>query len=307
MTDVPVGRRASVAAPATSANLGPGFDALGLALALRDDVSVEVVDAGVSVAVDGEGADAVARDETNLVVRAVRIGLDALGVRAPGLRLVCRNRIPHGRGLGSSAAAIVGGLRLASALHGDGLDDGDLIALATDIEGHPDNVAACALGGLTIAYAAHARPRAVRLDVHPALSPVVFVPSAALSTEVARALLPAEVPHRDAVANSARSALLVAAMTAHTELLLDATEDRLHQAYRQPSMPESIDLITRLRDAGHAAVVSGAGPAVLVLATPSTPIDADAWAPTGWRAMRLSVDFGGAVATRLTASAARRE
>jgi homoserine kinase len=297
MSDLPTGRRASVAAPATSANLGPGFDSLGLALALRDDVSVQVVDSGLSVAVEGEGADTVARDETHLVVTALRIGLDTLGVRAPGLRLVCRNRIPHGRGLGSSAAAIVGGLRLASALYGDGLGDGDLIALATEIEGHPDNVAACALGGMTIAYSAPTRPRAVRLDVHPALSPVVFVPSAALSTEVARGLLPAAVPHGDAVANAARSALLVAAMTMHPDRLLDATEDWLHQAYRQPAMPESIDLITRLRAAGHAAVVSGAGPTVLVLATPAAPIDDGAWAPAGWQAMRLSVDSEGAVAT----------
>jgi homoserine kinase len=297
MTELPAGRRASGAAPASSANLGPGFDALGLALDLHDDVEVEVVDAGLSVVVEGEGADAVARDETNLVVRALRTGLDAIGAHAPGLRLVCRNRIPHGRGLGSSAAAIVGGLRLASALHGGGLGDGDVLALATDIEGHPDNVAACVLGGLTIAYPAEGGPRAVRLDVHPALSPVVFVPSAALSTEVARGLLPAEVPHRDAVANSARSALLIAAMTVRPDLLLEATEDRLHQAYRQPAMPDSIDLVTRLRAAGHAAVVSGAGPSVIVLATALAPIDPDEWVPAGWRAMRLSVDASGAVTT----------
>jgi homoserine kinase len=297
MIELPVGLRASVVAPATSANLGPGFDALGLALALRDDVSVEVVDSNVTVVVDGEGADTVARDETNLVVRALRVGLDALGARAPGLRLVCRNRIPHGRGLGSSAAAIVGGLRLASALHGDGLDDASLLALATEIEGHPDNVAACALGGLTIAYLTDGGPRAVRLEVDRLLAPMVFVPPAPLSTEVARDLLPADVPHRDAVANSARSALLVAAITAHGELLLDATEDRLHQAYREPAMPESIDLVRRLRAGGHAAVVSGAGPTVLVLATLSVPIDSDAWVPAGWRAMSLAVDPHGAVST----------
>jgi homoserine kinase len=298
MAELPVGRRARVATPATSANLGPGFDALGLALDVRDEIEVEVVASGLSVVVAGEGADSVARDESNLVVRAVRAGLDALDAQAPGLRLGCDNRIPHGRGLGSSAAAIVGGLRLASALCGEGLDDVDLLALAARIEGHPDNVAACVLGGLTIAYAGRSAGdavRAVRLDVHSSISPVLFVPAQPLSTEVARELLPVEVPHRDAVDNAARSALLVAALTADPELLFDATEDRLHQSYRRPAMPETLDLVDRLRAAGHAAVVSGAGPSVLVLASASTPVDEAAWLPAGWTAIRTSVGRRGAV------------
>jgi homoserine kinase len=279
---------------ATSANLGPGFDALGLALALFDHIETEVVDEGVSVAVEGEGADTVARDETNLVARALRMGLDSRGSRAPGLRVVCRNRIPHGRGLGSSAAAIVGGLQLAAMLHGAAVADGELLALATDIEGHPDNVAACLLGGLTIAYSVDGSARAVRLDVHPEVAPVVFEPPTPLSTDEARGLLPRDVPHRDAAANSARSALLVAALTARPDRLFDATEDRLHQSYRRPAMPESIDLVERLRADGHAAVVSGAGPTVLVLSTSSTPMEHELWTPAGWRAMGLSVHPGGA-------------
>jgi homoserine kinase len=300
MAELAVGRRASVTTPATSANLGPGFDALGLALDLRDHIDAEVVESGVSVDVAGEGEGAVARDDSNLVVRALLAGLDALHAEAPGLRLACVNRIPHGRGLGSSAAAIVGGLRLAAALSGDGFDDGGLLALAAQLEGHPDNVAACLLGGLTIAYSPPTQghpPEAVRLDVDQALTPVLFVPPGPRATEVARGLLPPVVPHRDAAANASRSALLVAALTSRPDLLLDATADWLHQSYREPAMPETIDLVNRLRSSGHAAVVSGAGPTVLVLSTTSTPIDAADWTPTTWRAIRVPVDPRGAVVT----------
>jgi homoserine kinase len=294
MAELQVGRRASVSAPATSANLGPGYDALGLALGLADDVDAEIVESGVVVDVEGEGAETVARDEANLVARALRTGLDAMDSAAPGIRLSCRNRIPHGRGLGSSAAAIVAGLRLAAALAGDE-SRVDLLPIAADMEGHPDNVAACLLGGLTIAYRAAGVPRGVRLDVDPSISPVVFVPADPVSTEAARGLLPSAVAHRDAASNSARAALLIAALTGRPELLLDATEDRLHQEYRRPAMPESADLVDRLRGDGHAAVVSGAGPTVLVLATPARPIDVDAWCPPGWRTMAPGVDTRGAV------------
>jgi homoserine kinase len=292
---LPVGRRASVSVPATSANLGPGYDALGLALGLRDDVGAEIADGGVVVEIDGEGADTVARDASNLVARAMRVGFEAIGIEAPGLRLTCRNRIPHGRGLGSSAAAIVAGLQLAAALADDVSSDLDMLGLAAETEGHPDNVAACLLGGLTIAYVVDGRPHGVRLDVDQSIAPALFVPPAAVSTETARGLLPSTVSHRDAASNSARSALLIAALTARPDLLLDATEDRLHQAYRQPAMPQSANLVSRLRAAGHAAVVSGAGPTVLVLSTRSSGFDAAAWTPPGWAAMSLDVDFRGAL------------
>jgi homoserine kinase len=294
MADLPVGRRASVSAPATSANLGPGYDALGLALGLADDVEAEIVEGGVVIDIKGEGADTVARDQSNLVVRALHAGLDAMGAVTPGVRLSCRNRIPHGRGLGSSAAAIVAGLRLAAAL-ADDESNIDLLPLAADIEGHPDNVAACLRGSLTIAYLVDGVPRAVRLEVDASISPVVFVPADPVSTEAARGLLPRAVPHRDAASNSARAALLIAALTGRPDLLLDATEDRLHQEYRRSAMPESADLVDRLRGHGHAAVVSGAGPTVLVFATPASPIDADAWGPQGWRTLAPGVDRGGAV------------
>jgi homoserine kinase len=293
MADMTVGGRATVSVSATSANLGPGFDSLALALALTDRVEAEIVDSGVSVEVVGEGADTVARDESNLVASSMLTMFASMGVVVPGLRLVCRNQIPHGRGLGSSAAAIVAGLELAAALIGGG-GAKQTLQQATEIEGHPDNVAACLLGGLTIAWSRSGDPHAIRLEVHADVRPIVFVPPQPLSTEVARGLLPGTVPHRDAAVNSGRAALLVAALTTRPDLLLDATADRLHQEYRRPAMPESLELVDALRAAGVAAVVSGAGPTVLALSTTDRPVDADDWEPAGWQALRLAVG-GGAV------------
>jgi homoserine kinase len=298
-----------VRVPATSANLGPGFDALGLALGLYDELVGEVVGSDLRIDVAGEGASDVALDETHLVVRAMRAGFAALRADPAGLVLRCTNRIPHGRGLGSSAAAIVGGLVLARALVADGdrrLPDPDLLALASELEGHPDNVAPCLLGGLTVAWTAEGGARAVRLDVG-AVVPVVLVPPFTASTERARGLLPAIVPHADAAANAGRAALLVAALTGEATpdagLLLEGTEDRLHQQYRRAAMPESWELVTRLRAAGQAAVISGAGPTVLVLAR--GPVEAEAvaaHAPADWRVERPGVDPAGA---RIEAAATR--
>jgi homoserine kinase len=259
---------ARVSVPATSANLGPGFDSLGLALDLRDELEAERTGSGLLVQVTGAGAGAVPLDEEHLVVRAMRAAFDVLGGQPAGLSLTCRNAIPHARGLGSSSAATVAGILAARALHprGTAFSDGDVLALATRVEGHPDNVAPCIAGGLTIAWEIPEGPRLTRLDVSPRIRPVALVPEERLATERARGLLPATVPHADAAANAGRAALLVAALTAAPELLLDATEDRLHQAYRAPAMPASLDLVERLRAKGVAAVVSGAGPTVLALA-----------------------------------------
>jgi homoserine kinase len=290
-----------VRVPATSANLGPGFDAFGLALTLYDDLSVRVGGTGVSVEVVGEAADAVPRDESHLVVRAIRAGLAELGAAVPGFTLSCHNRIPHGRGLGSSSAAIVGGLTAAYGLTGTPLDRARVLELANRIEGHPDNVAACVSGGFTIAWLDddirplirdrdmgsaddHGTARAVRLDAAAGLSAVAYVPATPLSTEVARGLLPDVVPHGDASANAGRAALLVAALTSRPDLLFAATEDRLHQAYRAPAMPRSAALIHELRDGGLPAVVSGAGPTVLVLGDSPVP------APEGWVRYGLGID-----------------
>ncbi|MBW8802538.1 MAG: homoserine kinase [Catenulisporales bacterium] len=299
-----------VRVPATSANLGPGFDSLGLALGLYDEVMVRIADTGLRVDVAGEGADTVVRDEGHLVVRALRRAFDRLGARPPGLEVVCANRIPHARGLGSSAAAICAGIVAARALTvGATLTDDEVLQLATEMEGHPDNVAACLRGGFTIAWldqageiadAGTATARVLRVDPAADITAVAFVPAEPLSTEVARGLLPKLVPHADAARNAGRSALLAAALTGgRSDLLLAATADRLHQDYRAPAMAASAALIGALRAAGHAAVVSGAGPTVLVLTTKGqveTVIEAGAAAGgAGWTPLGLAVDTAGAV------------
>jgi homoserine kinase len=267
-------RAVLVRVPATSANLGPGFDALGLALGLYDEVAVAVTSSGVNIEVTGEGAADVAdAGEKHLIVRAMRVALDELDVPQPGgFALRCVNRIPHGRGLGSSAAAIVAGVLAARSLAGASLAPEDVLPLASVLEGHPDNVAPCLFGGLTIAWVATGaaglpEARAIRLDPRPEVLPVAFIAPGPVSTKVARGLLPAAVPHADAARNAGRAALLVAALTARPDALLDGTEDKLHQDYRAPAMPHSHDLVSRLRAAGVPAVVSGAGPSVLAFLT----------------------------------------
>jgi homoserine kinase len=270
-----------VRVPATSANLGPGFDALGLALALHDEVEVRVTGTGTDIAVSGEGAaDVAGAGDKHLVVRAIRVAFDDLGLpQPPGLALRCVNRIPHGRGLGSSAAAIVAGLVAARALAGAPAAPQDVLPLANVLEGHPDNVAPCLFGGLTIAWVAGAargvpQARALRLDPRPEVQPVAFIAPEPVATKVARGLLPAAVPHADAARNAGRAALLIAALTACPDALLDGTEDRLHQDYRAPAMPHAHDLVTRLRATGVPAVISGAGPSVLAFLTEKPTQDA---------------------------------
>lgn len=287
-------RTVVVRAPATCANLGPGFDVLGLAIDLRDELVVGLAPSGLTIEVIGEGADEVPTDERHLVARALRAGFDRLGGQPPGLVLRCTNRIPHGRGLGSSAAAIVAGLLAARALAGapDALDDAGLLRLAVDLEGHPDNVTPCLRGGLSLAWRDDGKVCAVALPVANGLAPVVVVPPYAASTAAARALLPASVPLPDAVHNAARAALLVEAVGRRLDLLLAATEDRLHQPYRAPAMPETAELIRRLRADGLPAVVSGAGPSVLVLHVDGSIDAVAAAAPPGWRTepVRLARD-----------------
>jgi homoserine kinase len=293
-------RAVTVRVPATSANLGPGFDSLGLALTLYDEVTVALVGHGEPVIqISGEGAELAGRGEQHLIVKVFRRTWEHLGAEGrPGLRLTCRNRIPHSRGLGSSSAAIVAGVLAARALHpyGPEMDDEAVLALATEIEGHPDNVAPCLAGGLTIAWTPENEksPRSARLDVDREV--VVFVPDQRLATEQARGLLPDSVPHAEAAANSARTALLIAALTGKlgTDVLLDATEDRLHQAYRAPAMPGSAHLVKRLRDSGIPAVISGAGPTVLAFTTASQVDSTGLEVGNGWHKHPLNVDPQGA-------------
>ena len=287
----------TVTVPATSANLGPGFDALGLALDLRDELEAVVVTEGLEVVVTGEAEADVPRDESHLVIRAMRAAFDAMDVHPPGLRLACRNSIPHARGLGSSAAAIVGGIHLARALVEGGrsrLKDLAAFQLAASLEGHPDNVAAASFGGLTVAWQEEGVFHAAPTRVAPGIGTVVFVPPTPVSTEIARGLLPPSVPHADAAAAAGRAALLVATLaTGWTAKLHDATRDWLHQEYRRSAMPDSLDLVDALRAAGHAAVVSGAGPSVLVLTDGSGVDRALRSAPTGWRSLSLEIAADG--------------
>ncbi|MFF2142763.1 homoserine kinase [Kitasatospora sp. NPDC058190] len=257
-----------VRVPATSANLGPGFDAFGLALGLYDDVVVRVADSGLTVDIAGEGAETLPRDERHLLIRSMRAAFDRLGGQPRGLEVVCANRIPHGRGLGSSSAAICAGIVAARAVTIGGpsaLDDDALLALASELEGHPDNVAACLRGNFTIAWTDEESAKAVAMEPSEQVVPVVFVPAGEVLTETARGLLPKTVPLADAAVNAGRSALMVEALTRRPELLFAATEDRLHQDYRATAMPDSAALVGALRAEGVPAVISGAGPTVLAL------------------------------------------
>jgi homoserine kinase len=300
-----IGTVATVQVPATSANLGPAFDCAGLALTCHDSLEFTVTGGGLAIGIEGVGAGELPTDESHLVVRAFRAACEELGWQPSGLRLVARNGIPQGRGMGSSAAAVVAGVVGAWALCPDVevRDDAAVLRLVNELEGHPDNVAACLLGGATLSYLRPDGAAAVRLDVDPRVLPVVLVPEATLSTHVARGLLPGVVAHADAAVNAGRAALLVHALTAEPAVLFDATEDRLHQRQRATAMPETLALLDRLRAAGHAAVVSGAGPSLLVLAErrPDDPADAPAevhaiagLVPEGWRVMPLAVDPQGA-------------
>ena len=298
----------TVRVPATSANLGPGFDALGLALAMHDVVTARVTDGGLSIEVSGPGEETAAAGEEHLVVRAMRAAFAELNVQPPGIGLRCANAIPQGFGLGSSAGAIVAGLLAARALaqagaggESPGLSDADILRLASRLEGHPDNVAACLAGGLTIAWTPAGGARAARLAPVPGLTPVVCVPASPLSTAEARQVLPPAVLHADAAANSARAALLIAALTADPSLLMVGTEDFLHQRYRATAIPATSDLIERLRTAGIPAVVSGAGPSVLAFTMAGAQPGPDAvrqiaggGVRASWRVHVLDVDRDGA-------------
>ncbi len=285
----------TVRAPASSANLGPGFDSLGLCLDMADVVSAEVTSGGTEIVVSGEGGGDLPDDDSHLVVATMRETFEGWGLQQPGLRLACQNAIPQGRGLGSSAAAIAAGIRLAEALvPARSLDDSEALRLAAALEGHLDNVAACLLGGLTVAWTDDGVPCAVTLEVSGSVVPVVFVAGTALSTRLSRGLLPQTVTHDEASANSARAALLVAALTAHPELLLPATVDHLHQGARRPAMAGSMALVDRLRALGVAAVISGAGPSVLALCTEPQVNRVKGHVPLGWAARVVAVDRAGA-------------
>lgn len=298
-----------VTVPATAGNLGPGFDALGMALGVADEVEVRAVaSAAVELTIEGEGAESLPRDETHLVVRALRAALDHVGASQVGLQIHAVNRIPHGRGLGSSAAAVVAGICAARGLiaEPEALSSEVALELATRFEGHPDNAAPAIYGGATVAWmdqdGAHAAPLAVADEIETA----VLIPGSVLPTQQARSVLPAQVPHRDAAFNVGRAALLVNALAGRPEDLFAATEERLHQQYRAEVMAAAPAMIAHLREQGLAAVVSGAGPSVLVLGTDlesqglrTGPLDwADGVGGESWRCVHTVRRVPGATSTR---------
>ncbi|WP_425862422.1 homoserine kinase [Arthrobacter sp. TWP1-1] len=310
------GATATVRVPGTSANLGPGFDSLGLAVSLYDTLSITVLDApGLEFDLSGEGVDDLPRDATHLVVKTIDIAWARLGYSRGGLRVTAENVLPHGRGLGSSASAIVAAILAANALVAaeDQQDKGWVLQLASELEGHPDNVAPAIFGAVAVSWdesekgdgAGYASVKVTPSDL---VVPVVAIPNVELKTERARGMLPATVPHADAAANSGRSALLMHALTADPSLLLAGTRDYLHQDYRAEAMPGSAALVAQLRAEGFAAFISGAGPTVMVLANGGTQAQAieQRIAELGseakkqgehgvsWRVLRLQVDLEGA-------------
>ena len=270
--------------PGSTANLGPGFDSFGLALGLYDELEVCATSTpGVSVEVSGEGKGRVPLSARHLVVRAMHQAFELFGDAPAGIRLRCTNSVPHSRGLGSSAAAAVSGAVAAAVLAGREIEGEReaLLQLSAGIEGHADNAAASLLGGFVVAWETSSRSasgasintgaarrfHAERLDVHPDVHPVACVASAESATKTTRGLLPDRIPLADAAFTGSRTALGVLAMTARPDLLLAATEDRLHQPYRRPAYPDSLDLVEWLRARGVPAAVSGAGPTVVALTT----------------------------------------
>lgn len=274
---LPAGLRARAVVAASSANLGPGFDSLGLALSLYDEIILETTDSGLIIEVEGQGAGQVPLTAEHLVVRAIERGLAAAGLRAGGLNVQCRNAIPHSRGLGSSAAAVVGGLAVVNGIAAQAdsteLTIDELVQLSSEFEGHPDNAAAAVLGGAVVSWTEDgsnpARYDAAHLQLHPDIRLFPAIPETRSSTAATRGLLPEQVSHTDARFNLARSAMLVVALTQRPDLLLEATADRLHQAQRAPAMPASAEYLAMLRRSGVAAVLSGAGPALIALTSGS--------------------------------------
>lgn len=295
VADVEVGRAVTVAVSATSANLGPGFDCLALALDWQEQVDLTVLPSGFAIDVSGEGADRIPRDESHLIIRSALVGLADLGRRVSGLRLAGHNTIPHGRGLGSSSAAIVAGLVAAAGLSGVEPDRAWVLRHANAIEGHPDNVAAATYGGLVLAYEGPNGVQAAPGRLHPHIGAAVLIPDGSVETARARGLLPEQVPHVDAAANTGRAALLVHALADDPDRLLDATHDWLHQRYREPAMPRSYALVTALRAAGFAAVISGAGPSVLVLGRRTRLADLPAFPAPGFGLRRCGIGSGATI------------
>jgi len=297
--NLPAGLLATAVVPASSANLGPGFDSLGLALSLYDEIQAETTESGLVIEVTGEGAGQVPDDESHLVVRAIRRGLAAGGVSVSGLNIKCRNVIPHSRGLGSSAAAVVGGLAVANGLIAQSgsqpLTLDQLVQLSSEFEGHPDNASAAVLGGAVVSWTEPGPVYAAApLTLHPDIHLFPAIPQVRSSTAETRAVLPEQIAHKDATFNVSRAALLVVALTQRPDLLMAATEDVMHQPQRAAAMPASAEYLAMLRRSGVAAVLSGAGPAVIAFSTePELPAEVlEFGAANGFAVEKMAVGQG---------------
>ena len=304
--EIPVGRKASVKVPASSANLGPGFDTLGLALSLYDHVEVEVVESGLEVVVSGEGEGEVPLDERHLVVKALRAALKAADVTAPGLRVVCTNAIPQSRGMGSSASAAAAGVAAANGLADFALDNDTMVQLASTFEGHPDNAAASILGAGIVSWTntpidGRTAPQyfARRIEVHPDIKATAFIPDFHASTEAVRRVLPSDISHLDARFNVSRTAVMTVALRDDPSLLWEGTRDRMHQTYRAEVLPVTAEWVNRLRNLGYPTYLSGAGPTIMVLST--NPVERSLVEEAQGRGMKvLELDVAGPVTVEVS-------
>lgn len=289
----------TVRVPATTANIGPGFDSMGCALALYNYITCEVLPAGKLVIT---GCPEPYQNEENLAVQGYRAVLKRLGLTDEGLSLTIEAEIPVCRGLGSSAAMIAGGAAAANLLHGASLSSAELLAVTNEIEGHPDNLAPAIYGGLTASLAEDGKPRTVKLPLSPTLRWVAAIPDFELSTHLARAVLPKEVAFVDAVYNASHVAVLVGALgRGDRELIAMALRDRLHQPYREKLIPEYNKVKTAAEQCGAIAFcISGAGPTLLALTDEAS--FAAQFAEKckrlehRWNIMELAVDTEGIVA-----------
>ncbi|MDT9408649.1 homoserine kinase [Corynebacterium rouxii] len=305
--ELPVGKKVTVTVPASSANLGPGFDTLGLALSLYDTVKVEVIDQGLEVEIFGEGQEELPLDGSHLVVKAIRAGLKAADVQVPGLKVSCHNNIPQSRGLGSSAAAAVAGVAAANGLAGFPLDNAQLVQISSAFEGHPDNAAASVLGNAVVSWTevpvdgrTEAQFKAVTINVDSRIKATALVPDFHASTEAVRRVLPSDVTHLDARFNVSRCAVMTVALQHHPELLWEGTRDRLHQPYRADVLPVTAEWVNRLRNRGYAAYLSGAGPTIMVLHI--EPVDESVLDDAREAGLRvLSLDVADAVSVKVDA------
>ncbi|MDK2820280.1 MAG: homoserine kinase [Clostridia bacterium] len=261
-----------VRVPATTANLGPGFDTLGMALELYDEIRIEEADFP-QIEVTGEGEGAIPRGPENIAYKAAQAVYERVGKTGVAFRLKMHNNIPVARGLGSSAAAIVGGLVGANLLLGNPLDQEEMVSLATKLEGHPDNVAPAILGGLVVSANEGGRVYYERLNPPEGLVAVVAIPKFTLSTRMSRSVLPEKVSFSDAVFNVSRVALLLASIENNNlELMGKMMDDKLHQPYRIPLVKGMAEVFDAAREAGALAVaLSGSGPTVIAFCKDKQP------------------------------------